>query len=284
MAPPGMTTDPLSSATVLATDLDGTLLRSDGSIGERTQAELEAAAARGVRTIFVTGRPPRWMPAVVAATGHAATAICANGAVTVDLADETILSSRTFPPEVLAETISVVAELFGDLGDRVWFAVEQAVAGPISDAALHHEAGFSPLYPSAPIHRAELASVPGVVKLLARTEGDPADTAAVASVVTAALDESVTVTHGSRLQQLLEISPAGIDKASALAGMAARWRVGAESVAAVGDMPNDIPMIRWAGRGFAVASAHADLLVVADEIVPDPEHDGVADILARLAR
>jgi HAD superfamily hydrolase (TIGR01484 family) len=46
---------------LVATDLDGTLLRSDGSVGARTVAALEALDERGVLVVFVTGRPVRWM-------------------------------------------------------------------------------------------------------------------------------------------------------------------------------------------------------------------------------
>lgn len=274
-------TDPLSDLSVLATDLDGTLLRSDGSVGAATRTELAAAARRGVRTVFVTGRPPRWMPPVVAATGHAGVAVCANGAVIVDLVEDVVTSSSTIPAPLVQHTIGVLAEL---LGDGVMFAVEQALPGPMSQASLHPEPGFAPAAVAEPISRSLLAGVPGVVKLLARTPGDPADTAEVAAAAAVALGDAVTVTHASRVHQMLEISPAGVDKAHALARVVGEWGVDAAAVAAVGDMPNDIPMLRWAARGFAVASAHRSLLAIADEVVPDPDHDGVAEILARLRR
>ena len=53
-----------------------------------------------------------------------------------------------------------------------------------------------------------------------------------------------------------------------------------DGVVAFGDMPNDIPMLQWAGVGVAVAGAHPSVLAVADEVVADPEHDGLATWLA----
>jgi hydroxymethylpyrimidine pyrophosphatase-like HAD family hydrolase len=47
-------------------------------------------------------------------------------------------------------------------------------------------------------------------------------------------------------------------------------------------MPNDLPMIRSAGHGVAVANAHADVLAAADEITASNAEDGVAQVLERL--
>jgi hydroxymethylpyrimidine pyrophosphatase-like HAD family hydrolase len=56
-------------------------------------------------------------------------------------------------------------------------------------------------------------------------------------------------------------------------------------VVAVGDMPNDVAMLQWAGRAYAVANAHAAVLAVADEVLPSNDDDGVATLInALLAR
>lgn len=58
-----MTTTPVSRPVprpkLVATDLDGTLLRSNGSLSERTRSALEAAKEADIRIAHVTGRPPR---------------------------------------------------------------------------------------------------------------------------------------------------------------------------------------------------------------------------------
>ncbi len=81
---------------------------------------------------------------------------------------------------------------------------------------------------------------------------------------------------------LVEISAAGVDKASALAWLCASDGIAPGEVIAFGDMPNDLPMLRWAGRGVAVANAHPDVLAGADEIARSNEEDGVAHIIAAL--
>jgi hydroxymethylpyrimidine pyrophosphatase-like HAD family hydrolase len=47
-------------------------------------------------------------------------------------------------------------------------------------------------------------------------------------------------------------------------------------------MPNDVPMLQWAGHGVAVANAHEQVLAVADEVTASNDDDGVAKVIERL--
>ena len=85
----------------------------------------------------------------------------------------------------------------------------------------------------------------------------------------------VELTHSSTTA-LLEISAAGVSKASGLARFAARHGVDAADVVAFGDMPNDLAMLAWAGRPYAVASGHPAVLAAVTGRVLPPEQDGVA--------
>ena len=76
-----------SGVRLIASDLDGTLLLSDGSVGRRTREALDRLGDSDLDLIIVTGRPPRWISPVVEMTGHRGVGIAANGAVVLDLAD-----------------------------------------------------------------------------------------------------------------------------------------------------------------------------------------------------
>jgi hydroxymethylpyrimidine pyrophosphatase-like HAD family hydrolase len=89
------------------------------------------------------------------------------------------------------------------------------------------------------------------------------------------------MTHSSTTA-LVEISAAGVSKASGLARFAARHGVDAADVVAFGDMPNDLPMLAWAGQPYAVAGGHPDVLAAVGRVVPGPEDDGVARTLEAL--
>src|SRR5579872_7134236 len=105
---------------MLATDLDGTLLRSDNSVSPRARAAILAAAARGLLVAFVTGRPPRWLTEVARATGHTGVAVAANGAVLYDLATEQVLRAHPLAPDQLEILTTELRAAF----PSVQFAVE----------------------------------------------------------------------------------------------------------------------------------------------------------------
>jgi len=80
---------------------------------------------------------------------------------------------------------------------------------------------------------------------------------------------------------LIEVTPRGVSKASGIAEVAGPLGIAAEDVVTFGDMPNDIPMLSWAGHGVAMGNAHPDAVAVADEVTTTNADDGVARVLER---
>jgi Cof subfamily protein (haloacid dehalogenase superfamily) len=256
---------------LVASDLDGTLMHGDSTVSPRTRAVLAKVQASGVPLVLVTGRPPRWMHMVAEQTGHAGLALVANGAGTYDLRTERLVRSDPIEPEDAAEVIRLVAA-----------AVPDAVfAGEIGVAYLREE-GYRSAYGDTPdtriVPREEISSVP-LLKLLVRTPSYDADALLAAAQVVVG-EHLATLTHSSR-DGLLEISRAGVSKASALGRVARELDVDAAEAIAFGDMPNDLPMLRWAGRSYAVRNAHPAVLAAADEVTRSNDEDGVAVVLER---
>ena len=82
----------------------------------------------------------------------------------------------------------------------------------------------------------------------------------------------------------VEIGPGDIDKRAALERLCGRLGVDRADVIAFGDEWNDLTMLRWAGRGIAMANAAPEVRAVADETAPHHADDGVARILEQLVR
>ena len=91
----------------------------------------------------------------------------------------------------------------------------------------------------------------------------------------------VTTTWSSTFA-LVEISAAGVTKATTLATLAADLGIGRDEVIAFGDMPNDLPLLEWAGTSYAMANAHPTVLALADHVAPPNDEDGVAAVLTEL--
>ena len=98
-----------------------------------------------------------------------------------------------------------------------------------------------------------------------------------------AVGDLVTATHSAHGDDaLVEVSAAGVSKGTALERFASERGVRAPDVVAFGDMPNDLPMLVWAGRGYAMGNAHPQVLAAADEVAPSNADDGLAAVLEQL--
>jgi Cof subfamily protein (haloacid dehalogenase superfamily) len=259
------------SGRLVATDLDGTLLRSDGTVSDRTRAVLDELDDRGVPVVFTTGRPVRWMEELWDAVGGHGLAICSNGGIVYDVAERRVRDFSAVPREVGLE----VAELVRAAVPGTTFAIEHTSGWASEGGFPHHpdDAGTVRRGPWESIY------VDDVVKVLAvHRELDPED---FWRQVDAAVGGLVTTTWSSTFA-LVEISAAGVTKATTLAGVAAELGVGAQDVVAFGDMPNDLPMLEWAGTSYAMANAHASVRDLADHLAPGNDEDGVAAVLADL--
>lgn len=260
---------------VIATDLDGTILRSDGTISDRTAKALARAEEAGAAVVLVTGRPPRWIGPVAEATGHRGVAICSNGALVYDLHDESVIESFPIPPETSARVVDILRAAMPELT----FSVETAdgfYRGPgyrsgwAIEKQLESEAGTLPL--------AEIVKHPAA-KLLARHPILDADT--LLDRVGGLVEHLVSPTH-SNGRGLLEMGPCGVSKATTLARFTAELGVRAADVVAFGDMPNDLPMLAWAGTAYAVANAHPLVLGAVSLTTASNDDDGVALVLEEL--
>ncbi|MGR8009599.1 Cof-type HAD-IIB family hydrolase [Streptomyces hypolithicus] len=263
---------------LIATDLDGTLLRDDKSVSDRTIAALAAAERAGVEVFFVTGRPARWMDVVSDHVHGHGLAICANGAAVVDLhAGGKLIQVRPLAREdALAVVLALRAAAPGTS-----FAVELSTG-------IHYEPHYPPFHfdPGATVATAEKllqepVSGPGtpVVKLLAHhTDLSPDDFLALAR---ATADERGSVTRSSP-SALLEISGYGVSKASTLAQCCAERGITAAEVVAFGDMPNDVEMLTWAGTSYAMGNAHPAVVAAASGRTVANNEDGVAVVIERI--
>jgi Cof subfamily protein (haloacid dehalogenase superfamily) len=268
-----VTNVPLSVPRVVATDLDGTIVRSDQTISARTTAALARAEAAGATVVLVTGRPPRWIAPVAEATGHHGVVICSNGAIIYDPHTESIIGSTLIPVEVLVKTVSILLEALPDLS----FAVETG-----TDVFRGHgyRGGWA-IDLNDPLERHDLDVVTSMdaAKLLASHPTMEVD--ALLARVDELVGDLVEPTH-SNGRGLVEMGPRGVSKATTLAAFCASLGVTAEQVIAFGDMPNDLPMLAWAGTAYAVANAHPQVLASVDLRAASNDDDGVARILEEL--
>jgi hydroxymethylpyrimidine pyrophosphatase-like HAD family hydrolase len=270
--------EPTPAPRLIATDLDGTLLRSDGTVSPRTQTALAEAEDAGLCIVFVTGRPPRWMESLTEHIGRHGVAICSNGGAVYDVRRKELQES--FP--LRAEDALAVVEALREGLPGTSFAFEYP-------GGFSHEPGYpSLLWDASRVERIAAAEEilgtadgHGVFKILARhPELDPDDFLLRARGLAGDYGE---FTRSSPIA-LLEVSATGVSKASTLATWSQARGFTPAEVVAFGDMPNDLPMLTWAGRAYAVANAHPVVLSTTPNHTTSNDEDGVARVLERLIR
>ena len=261
---------------LIATDMDGTLLRSDDTVSDATLAELERWRDDGVPVVLATGRPPRWMLKMRELLRHG-TAVCCNGAVLLDLAAFEVLHEEPLSPEILQE---VTAELRRHQ-PGTWFAVEYGLE-------FRHEPVYKPRWdvdaPGVEVATLDEMVTAPVAKLLARHEDLARDE--FLALVESVVGDRATVTHSSS-DALAEISAPGVTKAT---GISRRWppstgwgrRTSSSSVTCPTTSRPSSGCATAGGRAVAMAHAHEDLLAVATDVTGTNDDDGVAAFLSSL--
>ncbi|GGN89788.1 hydrolase [Actinoplanes lobatus] len=259
---------------LIATDLDGTLVRSDNTVSAYTHEVLDRVRAAGIRIVAATGRGPRLTSLTRNDIRVADFLVLAQGGWVLDLEDSRYLRQARLPGPALGRVLGAL----------------ESVAGPLSVMfeALEHDE--SPLWGDYdptwrfPVTvedrpRAECLDAE-VIKAFARSFELGVDEllAMAHRVVPPAL---ATVTQAGL--DYVEICPPSVDKGTGLSVVAESIGVDPSDVLVFGDMPNDLPMFAWAGWGrVAVANAHPSLLAVADDVTLTNDEDGVAHYLDRL--
>ncbi|MGW2249544.1 HAD family hydrolase [Kitasatospora sp. NPDC001660] len=276
MGEDGPVTEPRTPR-LIATDLDGTLLCSGGTVTDRTAATLAAAEAAGVQVVFVTGRPPRWMQQVSPHIGGHGVAICSNGGAIVDVRRGELLEAFPLPEETALSVVEILrAKLPGTsfaFEHPAGFAREPGYEVPMWGEHVDH-----PIGPAERLLGTD-GPVRGLFKLLAKhPDLDPDKLLGEAREAAGHLAE---ITRSAPIP-LLEISAPGVTKASTLARWCAEHGIDRSEVVAFGDMPNDLEMLAWAGTAYAVANAHPQVLASVPLHTVSNEQDGVAAVLERI--
>ncbi|HEX4832043.1 MAG TPA: HAD-IIB family hydrolase [Trebonia sp.] len=257
---------------LVATDLDGTIVRTDGTLSTRTVAAFGRVERAGARFILVTGRPPRAMVDVAAAFGHRGTAICSNGALSYDMRTGQAVPVQLIPPEQLALAVARLRAAVPGIGIAVEYpdgrALDHAYQPVMFDVGER-----APRYDDP-----QLTARPAA-KLLGRHPDYSCDD--LLAIAAPALAGLVDVTHSSA-QGLIEAAAIGVSKATAVARIAAAGGISPAEVIAFGDQPNDLPLLTWAGISCAVTNSHPAVLSAATRVIASNDDDGVAEVLEAL--
>ena len=272
MTAPGSAPGPGFPYRLVATDLDGTLLRSDDTVSERTRDALAAATAAGAAHLVVTGRAVPWTRHILDELGYDGLAVCGQGAQVYDAGAHRLLTSVTLDRQLAGVAL---AKIEAEVGPLYLAASRDGLDGEVLTGPGYALKGRLPAVPFT--DAGDLWAAPlNKIYIQHPTLSDDE----LAEAATRAAGGFVTVTMAGA--GIVELLPLGLSKATGLSLAARRLGVKPAETIAFGDMPNDLPMFAWSARGVAMANGHAELRAVADEVTASNDEDGIAVVLERL--
>jgi hypothetical protein len=271
---------------MIAIDLDGTLLLPSGQVSPRTKAAVHAALDAGLLICFATGRNWTESRTVLDDVAHYPTAVFAGGAMVIDT-DQEVTLHRTMMEGALASEVCGLLESMGhavlalqDLGTagvdylisddvplneptRVWMKVTKNV--------LHHVPSLRD-YAHEHTVRVGIVAPPEQVQLAAEALKEKFGQRVLCQNL-------MVPTYGV---EVLEVFDPAVNKWEGILHVARRHHVRPEQIVAIGDDINDLPMIRSAGLGVAMANARPEVLAAATRVIGANTDDGLAIFLEEL--
>lgn len=264
---------------LIATDLDGTLVRGDETVSSFTHEVFARVTAAGIRVVGATGRGPRLMALIRQDIPSADYLVMGGGGQVVDITDPSrplVLRDERIDGSILGDILSTIEAEVGPLSILV-------ESGDYHNAPLLGDPDPIWRYPDLFEAKPRQEALSGrLIKGFARHPRHDAD--ALLVVARRLIPPRIATITQAGLGYI-EICPPGVDKATGLVVVATALGVDPLDVLAFGDMPNDLTMLRWAGFGrVAVANAHPVIRALADEVTASNDEDGVAVYLDRLLR
>lgn len=262
---------------LIATDLDGTLLSPEGTISARTRAAIAAAEAAGVPVVPVTARQLYGLTGIREGLGR--WALCSNGAICWDLHAQTVLFALPMTSAVARRFATALSQaapgtVFAAIQDNGQYFASQAGYPDLCVFSDHHR-------DPAEMPTLSLAEVTGAecLKLVAR---HPRLSVPQLSRIAEAVADPAEVHITNSGAGMLEVSAAGVTKDTGVAMLAERLGMTRADVVAFGDGDNDVELLAWAPRSWAVANAVPAALAAANHRAPSHAEDGVAQIIESL--
>ena len=261
---------------LIATDLDDTLLDASAGLTPRTQRALDAAMALGCGITLSSGRMMEATLPFARKIGVNAPMLLYNGAMIYDHnTDETL-----YAPRIAYETALGIVKLTESEG--YYIQLYPGVGYYCSEIIDYTRAYARQInVPATPVH----------MPMAQWLEAHPSDmqkmliidTPEGADRIQAVLREAFP--HGAcylkSKAHYLEIAPEGVDKGQSLRFLAEHLGLTPDEVMAFGDGQNDVPMLEYAGAGYAMANACPQALACTPRVAPPNTEDGVAQVIER---
>ena len=256
---------------LVAIDLDGTLLDSNKKVSEQTVRGLQCLS--GARVVSASARPPRSVRHIYRQLGLDTWQINYNGALIWDEINQQPIFHRPMKAELAREMIDIARDMF----DEVLIHAEIMDKWYTDRDDTSHTTETGKLFKPDGICSIDGFCAQPITKLMML--GEPPVLTRIEALLLEEFSDKVSILHTDR--DLLQIMDKRVSKAVALHKVAAHYGIKQEEVMAVGDAPNDVGMLQYAGVAVAMDNAHDMVKKIADWIAPSNDDHGVHAALVK---
>jgi Cof subfamily protein (haloacid dehalogenase superfamily) len=261
-----------SSIRLVLADVDGTLVTPDKALTDRAVDAVRKLGDAGILFAVTSGRPPRGMSMLIEPLDITTPIAAFNGGLIVNR-DMSVIEQRVLPEEL----VKPVAELFGSFGLDTW--VYRGADWYVPDPKGAHVAKESATVLFDP---KVMTSLDGLTDNVAKLVGVSDDTDAVARASTAAHDKFGDHVAAARSQPYyLDVTHPDANKGGVARYLSQRYSLPAESIATIGDMPNDVLMFAHSGLSIAMGNASLEVQHAARRVTTANSDEGFATAMER---
>jgi Cof subfamily protein (haloacid dehalogenase superfamily) len=260
------------SYSMIALDVDGTLLNDHHEITEITKTALRQAHTNGATLVLCTGRGPGNAVPILEQLELEGVLITHNGAATIETPGPVLLHEYGFFVKELEPLIRYCRQksVHFDVNTAFDLYLEQ---GGTEEADMYDR--FM-LQPERIVDVLQLNQV--LVKFT--MFGQPERLDGIERELS-----GISLSHGLQWirsgDQFIDVMSREASKAKALAQLARRWGIPPERIMAMGNYYNDVEMLEFAGLGIAMDNSPESVKKGADDVTASNNDDGVYKALLK---
>lgn len=261
---------------LIALDMDGTLLRQDGSISERTKLAIQQAKARGVKVVLASGRPLEGLERYLTEldlTSDEDYALSFNGALIKNVGTRETICSQVIRGKDVQEIFALTERLGVNTHA---FSAELGLITPRISHYTQHEKDINGISLTLMEYN-DLAADHPIVKMMMVDDAEILSPAV--EQIPAEYYERFTVVRSAPF--FLEILNKESNKGNGVAMLADYLGIQQNEVICVGDAGNDIHMLKYAGLSVAMGNAFDEIKEIADYVTHSNQDDGVAHVIEK---
>ncbi len=263
-----------TTVSLVLADVDGTLVTAQKRLTPRAIAAVRDLREAGISFAITSGRPPRGMAMLVAPLELRTPIAAFNGGVIAN-PDLSVIESHALDPATAEQALRLIL----DEGLDAWiytgedWLVRDAAAPHVAEETRTVQFTATAVASFTDAHLARAVKIVGV-------SNDHDLVAACEEKARQALGDRATARRSQ--PYYLDITDARANKGAVVEAMSRLLRIPAGKIAAIGDMPSDVPMFRGSGFSIAMGNASEEVKARATTVTGGNDADGFAEAMERL--